>query len=166
MTRCGLGYAQTAPVRYAVLEVDWDGPIHFNVSISIAISGSSALNLQSGIGEPLTGRQRTFHLFPLAELEYQILHGPIERRERLRERLVYGCYPELLQLPSYWEKESCLSELVQSYLLKDILSLEGIRYSRTVLKLLQLIARQVGAKVSMQELGRQLGISKSDTWIS
>jgi len=90
-----------------------------------------------------------------------MLHGPIERRERLQVRLVYGCYPELLQLSSYREKESCLSELVQSYLLKDILSLEGIRYSRTVLKLLQLIARQVGAEVSMQELGRQLDISKN-----
>ncbi len=129
--------------------------------LSIVITGSSALNIRSGTGEPLTGRQKTFYLYPLAESEYQLLLGPIERKERLRERLVYGCYPELLQLSSYREKESYLVEVVQSYLLKDILALEGIRYSRKILELLQLIALQVGAEVSMQELGRQLGISKN-----
>ena len=34
ITRCGLGTPKPHRSVYAVLEVDWDGPIHFNVSIS------------------------------------------------------------------------------------------------------------------------------------
>ncbi len=129
--------------------------------VCIIISGSSAFDLQSGIGEPLTGRQKTFYLFPLSESEYARFEDPLVRSERMRERMIYGNYPELLHIQDRKDKESYLNELVQSYLLKDILSLEGIRNSRKILALLQLIAYQVGSEVSLQELGRQLGISKN-----
>jgi predicted AAA+ superfamily ATPase len=64
-------------------------------------------------------------------------------------------------LPSYREKEEYLQELVQSYLLKDILAFEGIRQSNKIMKLLRLIAFQAGSEVSYNELGNQLGISKN-----
>jgi len=129
--------------------------------VCFVISGSSAFGLQNSTGEPLTGRQKTFILYPLAEAEYALFEDPIMQNEHLRERMIYGNYPELLHIQSRTEKESYLNELVQSYLLKDILSLEGIRNSRKILALLQLIAYQVGSEVSFQELGRQLGISKN-----
>jgi uncharacterized protein len=52
-------------------------------------------------------------------------------------------------------------ELIQSYLLKDILSFEGIRQPDKISRLLRLIAYQVGSEVSYNELGTQLGISKN-----
>lgn len=129
--------------------------------VCFVISGSSAFGLQNRMGEPLTGRQKTFILYPLAESEYALFEDPIVQSERIRERMIYGNYPELLHMQDRKDKESYLNELVQSYLLKDILSLEGIRNSQKILSLLQLIAYQVGSEVSFQELGRQLGISKN-----
>lgn len=59
------------------------------------------------------------------------------------------------------EKSAYLLQLVQSYLLKDILSFEGIRQSGKILSLLRLIAYQCGAEVSYNELSIKLGISKN-----
>jgi len=51
--------------------------------------------------------------------------------------------------------------MVSDYLLKDILEYEGIRKSGKILDLLRLVAFQVGKEVSVQELGKQLQMSKS-----
>ena len=129
--------------------------------LKILVTGSSAFDIKHTLGEPLTGRKKTFHLFPLSELERQQLEEPIERIGNLRNRLVYGNYPELLHLPNREDKIEYLRELVQSYLLKDILAFENIRNSGKVLSLLKLVSYQVGSEVSYQELGSQLGISKN-----
>ena len=43
----------------------------------------------------------------------------------------------------------------------DILEMEGVRRSEKLLRLLQLLAFQVGHDVSIDSLGRELGISKN-----
>lgn len=55
-------------------------------------------------------------------------------------------------------KEILLNELVDSYLLKDILALETVKSPRTLLDLLKLLAFQIGKEVSLNELARQLHI--------
>lgn len=75
--------------------------------------------------------------------------------------LVYGTYPEVLTALNNEEKQSYLTELKNSYLLKDILSLENIRNSDKLMDLLRLIAFQIGHEVSLNELGIQLGMSKN-----
>lgn len=51
--------------------------------------------------------------------------------------------------------------MVSSYLFKDILELEGIRHSNKLVRLLQLLAFQIGKEASFNELGSQLGMSKN-----
>jgi len=58
-------------------------------------------------------------------------------------------------------REEYLRELIASYLFKDILALEGIRYSDKIVRLLQLLAFQIGNEVSLSEIGRQLAMSKN-----
>ena len=76
-------------------------------------------------------------------------------------RLVYGNYPELIHLHNTQEKTEYLQEIVNSYLLKDILAFENIRNSDKILKLLRLIAFQIGGEISYQELAGQLSMSKN-----
>src|SRR5690606_22156280 len=59
------------------------------------------------------------------------------------------------------DKIDYLKELASDYLLKDILSIDGIRHSSQMLNLLKLLAFQVGKEVSYQELGTQLNMSKN-----
>jgi hypothetical protein len=129
--------------------------------LKIIISGSSSFDIHKDAGEPLTGRKYTFNLFALSESEYNQVENNIEKIDKVRERLVFGNYPELLHLPDREDKIDYLNEMVSSYLLKDILAYENIRNSQKIFNLLRLIAFQIGGEVSLQELGKQLGISKN-----
>ena len=50
---------------------------------------------------------------------------------------------------------------MNDYLLKDILMVDGIKNSEKLYSLLRLIAFQIGKEVSLEELGRQLSMSKN-----
>jgi len=129
--------------------------------LKIIISGSSSFDIHKDAGEPLTGRKYSFNLFALSENEYNQVENNITKIDKLRERLILGNYPELLHLPDRADKIDYLNEMVSSYLLKDILVYENIKNSQKIFNLLRLVAFQIGGEVSLQELGKQLGISKN-----
>lgn len=128
-------------------------------NIRVIATGSSSFELSNQVGEPLTGRKRTLTLYPVSQMELYAMWNKHELKERLPEFLVYGSYPEVLMAPTKEEKRRLLDELAQSYVLKDILSHEKVKGSKYLLDLLKLLAFQVGKEVSLQELGRQLGLS-------
>jgi len=129
--------------------------------LKIIATGSSAFDLENLTGEPLTGRKKTFRLFPLSEVEYLQVENRFEKRENMEARLIFGNYPELHNIVGAKEKSDYLQDVVSSYLLKDILVFENIRNSSKIFNLLRLIAYQIGSEVSYQELGKQLGMSKN-----
>lgn len=129
--------------------------------LRIIISGSSSFDINKNAGEPLTGRKYTFTLYTLSENEYTQVENNMNKMDKVRERMVFGNYPELLHLPDRQDKVDYLNEMISSYLLKDILVYEHIKNSQKIFNLLRLIAFQIGGEVSLQELGIQLGISKN-----
>lgn len=76
-----------------------------------------------------------------------------ETAAQLETRLIYGSYPE--------DRVRYLKEMVTVYLFKDILQLAGIRHIDKLLRLLQLVAFQIGREVSVTEPGAQLGMNKN-----
>ena len=130
-------------------------------NLKIIVTSSSSFNISNRTGEPLTGRKYELQLFPISETEYSRFEMLQERSDNLRHRLLYGCMPELVNYPNEKDKEEYLRTLVNSYLLKDILALENIRNSSKIFNLVKLIAFQVGNEVSLEELGRQLSMSKN-----
>jgi len=129
--------------------------------LKIIISGSSSFDIYKEAGEPLTGRKYSFNLFALSEREYNQVENTVSKIDKVRERLIFGNYPELLHLPNRDDKIDYLNEMISSYLLKDILVYENIKNSQKIFNLLRLIAFQIGGEVSLQELGKQLSISKN-----
>lgn len=129
--------------------------------IKIVATGSSMFDLANKLGEPLVGRKNTLYLFPLAQIEFSKLENYKQTTEKLEERLLFGGYPELTHYNTWDEKKAYLKEIVNSYLLKDILIYDGIKNADKIHDLLRLIAFQVGKEVSMQELGNQLSLSKN-----
>jgi uncharacterized protein len=127
----------------------------------IIATGSSSFDIYKDTGEPLTGRKHSFILFPLSVRELFQFETGISKMDILKERLIFGCYPELIHLPDREDKMEYLNDMVSSYLLKDILAFESIKNSQKIFNLLRLIAFQTGSEVSMQELGSQLSISKN-----
>ncbi len=129
--------------------------------LKIMVTGSSVFDLNNQLGEPLVGRSFTFKLYPLAQMEFVNNENLMETRGNLDDRLIYGGYPELQHLTSNEEKESHLKEQVNSYLLKDILAFEGIRKQSKIVSLLRLIAFRVGNEISIESIGKDLGLNKS-----
>lgn len=129
--------------------------------IKIIATGSSVFDIQNKLGEPLTGRKFDFTLYPLSEKELLQINKLISLKETIRERLVYGNYPEIINMQTDGEKINYLNNLMSSYLLKDILILENIKNSDKILSLLKLISFQVGSEVSYNELANKLSLSKN-----
>jgi len=129
--------------------------------IKIVASGSSSFDLARQTGEPLTGRKYTLMMFPLAQLEIGAAQTRQQTDALLESRLVYGSYPEVVLMDDNARRALYLKEIVNSYLYKDVLELDGVRYSDKLVKLLQLLAFQIGKEVSYNELGTQLGMSKN-----
>jgi uncharacterized protein len=129
--------------------------------VKVLITGSSAFEINNQVGEPLVGRKHVFHMYPLAQLEYASVENSLQTAENLEERLIYGSYPELLHIPDFKQKQNYLNELVFSYLIKDVLSFEGIKKRDKIMKLLQMMAFRVGSEISIEGIGNELGISKN-----
>ena len=129
--------------------------------IKVIVTGSSSFDLARDVGEPLTGRKYVLKLFPLSQMEISKIEKRHETTAGLESRLIYGSYPEVVLIRDNRRREDYLRELIQSYLFKDILALEGIRYGNKLVRLLQLLAFQIGKQVSLTELGKQLSMSKN-----
>ncbi len=128
--------------------------------IFVVVTGSSSFELSGQIGEPLTGRKRTLNLYPLSQAELAKLHNLFELREKIPKWIIFGGYPEVITSKSKKDKIIVLEELVNSYLLKDILELEKIKSSKIILDLLRMLAFQIGNEVSFSELGKKLGLDR------
>lgn len=130
-------------------------------NLTIIATGSSSFDLMNQSGEPLTGRSYQYTLYPISfgELEHTI--GFLKTKQQIEERLIYGSYPEVVTMDSNEDRELYLKELVQNYLLKDIFIYETIKNASKIFDLLKLLAYQVGSEVSLDELGRSLGMSKN-----
>lgn len=125
----------------------------------IIASGSSSFDLANQIGEPLTGRNIKFRLYPLSIQEISMTHRWPWLIRNLNEILVFGTYPELVDL-SVADKTTKLFELSGDYLYKDILIYNGIKNPSILRKLLKSLALQVGSQVSLNELSKMLQISR------
>ncbi len=129
--------------------------------IKIIAGGSSSFDLFNKSGEPLVGRSTPFHLTAFSQAEISQVENSLQTRQNLENRLIYGSYPDVVLMNSNEERKEYLKNIVDAYLLKDILMVDGIKNASKMKELLQLIALQVGSEVSYEELGRKLGMSKN-----
>ena len=149
-------------------------------SVQLAVTGSSSIDLgfntnpkngrvkalskacldrtylSNSINEPLTGRKFEYNLFPFSTNELVNHTSMLEEMRLLKNRLVYGFYPDVVNNPG--EEKEILTNIVNSYLYKDVFEFQNIRKSSVIEKLVQALALQVGSEVSFNELGNLLGI--------
>ncbi len=124
--------------------------------IQVIATGSSSFELANKVNEPLTGRKREFRMFPLTFGEMVAHSNLLEELRLLPHRLVYGYYPEVVS--SQGNERVVLKELTDSYLYRDILSLDGIGKPDKLTRLLQALAFQIGNQVSYNEVGGLVGL--------
>lgn len=127
--------------------------------VKVILSGSSAIDLNSEVKEPLTGRKWEFSMYPISWEELVNHSNFIEAQSDLENRLVFGMYPEVIMNDA--DKKDILMELSSSYLYKDLLEYDGIRNPKLLSDLLKALALQLGNEVSYNELAQLLQVDRA-----
>jgi len=131
-----------------------------HLPVTVIASGSASFEPADRLSEPLTGRARTFHLYPLSWLEVSEKYRMTSPDTALEEMLRYGMYPRVHTLESNQEKEEYLYSYLNHYLYRDLLEFEQIKKPKKVVDLLVLLAHQIGREVAISELSTSLGLSQ------
>jgi predicted AAA+ superfamily ATPase len=143
--------------------------IHDNIkTVKVIATGSSSFDLKNKMSDALTGRYIDFILCPLSLNEIltaqKFSTNKILRKKQvdclLNEILTYGLYPEVYLEKKVANKILLLKNVVESYLFKDILTFQKIRYSQTIKDLTQALSYQIGQEVSENELSNRLRIDR------
>lgn len=122
----------------------------------VVVTGSSALELSNSSNEPLTGRKFEYKMFPFSFQELVNTNGLLLETRLLEHRMIYGLYPDVVN--NQGNEREILTNIVSSYLYKDIFEFQDIRKPGIIEKLLQALALQIGSEVSFNELSNLLGI--------
>lgn len=124
--------------------------------VQVVATGSSSFELTAKVNEALTGRKREFKMFPLTFGEMVAHTNLLEELRMIPHRMVYGYYPEVVCNPG--DEYNTLKELSDSYLYKDILSLDNVNKPDKLVRLLKTLAMQIGSQVSYNEVGNMIGL--------
>ncbi len=136
--------------------------------LHILVTGSSSFNLRGRATEALTGRYVDALLYPFSLGEVldasEVGADPALRKPAadalLSDVLRYGLYPEIYLEANPGTKQVLLEKLVESYLFKDILAHQNIRYSQVIVDLARALAYQIGSEVNENELAKRLKIDR------
>ncbi|MBU4455605.1 ATP-binding protein [Patescibacteria group bacterium] len=149
--------------------VFFKGVYDSNLNVKLALTGSSTLEIRSKIHESLAGRKRVFHLLPFAFNEILKFRNPdifalINQKEALIEAdkkkcaelffdyCVYGGYPQAVLAEDPAEKGEYLKEIFTSYVEKDIIGFLRVENESNFIKLVSLLAAQIGQLANIGEL--------------
>jgi hypothetical protein len=136
--------------------------------LHILATGSSSFELRHRMSEALTGRYIDILLYPfsMAEVLQSMGTGTDLALQKpsadalLPDVLRYGLYPEVYLEPNPLTKQLLLTKLVESYLFKDILNFQRLRYSRIIIDLARALAYQIGSEVNESEIANRLKIDR------
>jgi predicted AAA+ superfamily ATPase len=169
LSECTMASTSNFVGDYELIVIDEAQKIH-NIGLALKLmvdsfpdkyyiaTGSSSFDLASKTAESLTGRKKVIELYSISQQELANTHSRFDLINNLDLYLIYGSFPEVINQNTYQEKENTIKEIANSYLLKDVLELEGIKNSKTILNILKMIALQVGSEVSTVEIATKVGI--------
>ncbi len=136
--------------------------LHDEYKIKIIATGSSELRKKGQNFDSLAGRYEELHCLPFSVEEIESNEPPKayetrEFAERLSERFqVFGAYPEAYMEPSEARRVALLENILESYVLKDIINLYDLRNAKLARDILAKIALQIGQEVSVREIASSL----------
>ncbi|RLC34561.1 hypothetical protein DRH14_02715 [Candidatus Shapirobacteria bacterium] len=170
LSQCSLQSTQDFVADYQLLVIDEAQRIE-NIGLALKLmvdnypdryfiaTGSSSFDLASKTSEPLTGRKNVVKLYSLSQKELLAQQDKFDTKTNLENYLIYGTYPEVITTKHKNNKQKTIQQITNSYLLKDLLEFEGVKNAKVILKILKLLAFQIGSQVSTVEIGQKVGLN-------
>ncbi len=141
--------------------------------IKLLVSGSSTFEIKKKFKESLSGRTVNFELYPLSfeeflvfkNKEYKLLseNSILVNKELIsyaEEYIRFGGYPKIVLEPSEEKKKVYLSQIINTYVRKDIRDIGNIRNISAFNQLLELLASQSGQLLNVLEISNTLKINR------
>lgn len=139
-----------------------------DLNAKLILTGSSTLEIRSKIHESLTGRKRMFHLLPFVfseildykkpQLAQLIRNKKVNKYDQqnilkiFEDYCIWGGYPQVVLAKEVSEKQEYLKEIFSSYIEKDVIGFLRIENENNVIKLVKLLAGQIGNLINTSEL--------------
>ncbi len=143
--------------------------IHDEFHVKIIATGSSELRQKSKDFDTLADRFIEQYCLPLSVREI-IENTPVFAYEKsnlekevLAKLQIFGAYPEIYvsKTLSVDEKIEKLQKILDTYVLKDVITIYDLRNEKLAKDILTKIALQLGSEVSIREIATDLGASKT-----
>lgn len=152
---------------------------HFH--LKCVVTGSSSYYIKNLFTESLAGRKCIYTLWPLDFGEYLLFQGvsgipQADNLENLatyntaaistifepyyRSYLASGGFPQVARLRSKQERDSVLSDILESYIQLDVRSLSDIKKTDELERLISLMPPRVGQKLDLSRISMEIGISR------
>jgi len=128
----------------------------------IIATGSSELRQKTSEFDSLAGRYEEAYCLPfsLFELQQNAKHAAHEQatfeQKILSEGVKFGFYPEIYTTQSFDAKIKSLEKLLDTFVLKDVISLYDLKNASLAKDILIKIALQIGQEVSLREIAGSL----------
>ena len=142
-------------------------------NIKLLVSGSSTFEIKRKFKESLVGRTVTFELDPLCFEEFLVFKNKnykLKKKnlEAINKELVilaeefirFGGYPKIVLEQSEEKKFTFLSQIINTYIRKDIRDIGNIRNISEFNKLIEVLASQSGQLLNISELANTLDMSR------
>lgn len=152
---------------------------HYN-NIKLIVSGSSSFDIKRKFKESLVGRTIDFELYPLDFDEFLTFKDKKYSIKKDNPHLInnelvslfeeynfYGGYPKIVLETDIENKKLMLSQIIQTYIKKDIRDLGNIRDLYSFNKLVEILASQSGNLINIEELSNTIRVDKQtiNNWI-
>lgn len=145
------------------------------------LTGSANALLLPRLSDSLAGRMETIHLNPLAEIEilgkkpffFQNLlseepfsipsKNSLNTREHLLDRLITGCFPEVLQRSDEQRRLMWYHQYIQTLIQRDIQDIANIEHPKLMDKLFKTVCFYSGKLINYTEIGNEIGLTNLTT---
>ncbi len=143
--------------------------LHDIYKVKIIATGSSELRQKSKDFDSLAGRYTEHYCLPLSidEISDNTIIRQYDRtnfESQLSNVLqIYGSYPEVYATNNISDNQKIelLQNILDSYVLKDVINIYDLKNEKLAKDILTKIALQIGSEVSIREIAKSLGANDS-----
>lgn len=126
--------------------------LHATQNVDIFITGSNSKMLSGEYATLLTGRYKSFHVFPFSFKELTMVYPHKDSKTLFNEYVQYGGFPILQSLETDDQRRSTLKDLYDSVVIKDIVQRHRVSAVDALDKYISYLMNTVGSSFSAENI--------------
>ena len=121
-------------------------------NVDIYLTGSNSKMLSGEYATLLTGRYKSFKIFPFSFKELMIYHKNKSKKEVFNNFIKYGGFPVVQGFDTEDQKRSILKDLYDSIVIKDIVQRHGVSGVDVLDKYISYLLNTIGSQFSAKSI--------------